>query len=117
MMAIDPTALPGRVAYAPGTSGATSAAAGDEPSFSAAQADVGDLPLRWRGSTVASITAALQADRESFAAEMHRAVRTQDNMALIPLAARYVDLSAQSDLTAKVVGKSISGIDQLTKLA
>lgn len=67
-------------------------------------------------SPLQGIAQALAGNREATAGRLTDAVRGHDNTGLLMVARDLQDQSVQGDLFAKVAGKTVSAIDQLTKL-
>ncbi|MBV6322458.1 EscI/YscI/HrpB family type III secretion system inner rod protein [Duganella violaceipulchra] len=54
---------------------------------------------------------------QALASQMARVQATRDPAAMLRVTNELIDLGVQNDLLAKVVGKSVSAVDQLTKLS
>lgn len=107
--------------------GASAGPVGPAPSaFARAVADIGriDGPLiasRHRPApdvqALSDVLGKPTAERNELAGRLRHMLRTGDTKHIPEITARMVDMSAQSDLVAKVVGKTVSAVDQLSKLA
>jgi len=62
------------------------------------------------------LSSSLRRSKRMVAAQMERLQVTRDPAAMLQITNELIDQGVQSDLIAKVIGKSVSGIDQLTKL-
>lgn len=63
-----------------------------------------------------TLSSYLQRNQRRVAGEMERVQVTRDPAAMLRITNELIDQGVQSDLIAKVIGKSVSAVDQLTKL-
>ncbi|WP_426162392.1 EscI/YscI/HrpB family type III secretion system inner rod protein [Pseudoduganella sp. R-34] len=117
-------AMLGRVAAARAATlraaGADSAAARDVDVFrQALQAPLPGSVLKpgRTGSALQELTDALSRNRRSLARQIEQVQTTRDPASIVKITNELVDQGVQNDLIAKVVGKTVSAVDQLTKLS